>query len=67
MDTFNEKLKQLRQETAQSQQYVANAVGITRSAYANYEQGLREPDLATLKKLCIYFGVSADYLLGIDN
>ena len=60
-------LKELRITNGLSQQKTADALGITRSAYSNYEQGIREPDLETLKKLCALFKVSADYLLGISN
>lgn len=64
---INEKLKICRNEFNLSQKEVADAIGVTRSAYSNYEQGLREPDLETLKKICIFFDVSADYLIGIKN
>ena len=67
MENLNLKLIELRAGLGLSQQQIADAVGITRSAYSNYEQGLREPDLKTLKKICITFDVSADYLLGIKD
>lgn len=66
MEKFSERLKELRHLNGLSQQDVANSVGITRSAYANYEQGTREPDLFTLKKLCLLFEISADFLLNIN-
>ena len=46
---------------------VANAIGVTLSAYSNYEQGLREPSYDTLKNICKYYDVSADYLLGLED
>ncbi len=64
---FNEKLKEARKLIGVSQKDVATAIGIERTTYSNYEQGIREPDLATLTKLCIFFNVSADYLLGITD
>lgn len=57
-------LKNLRKEKGESQLTVAEAIGLTRSAYCNYENGLREPDFVTLQKLSEYFGVSIDYILG---
>ena len=33
-------------------------------AYNHYEWGDREPSLDVLKKLCDFFDVSADYLIG---
>ena len=64
---LKELLKELRIANGLSQQQVAKEIGITRSAYSNYEQGIREPDLATVKKLCVVLQVSADYLLGIEK
>ena len=67
MNLLIEKIKELRIENGLSQQKVAETIGVTRSAYSNYEQGLREPDLNTLKKICLLLNVSSDYLLGIEN
>lgn len=64
---MNEKLKLLRKEMGVSQKVVAKAIGITLSAYSNYEQGLREPSNEILVKLCKYFNVTADYLLGLED
>lgn len=64
---MNEKLKQLRKEKNVTQKMVAKSLGITLSAYSNYEQGIREPSIEILKKICRYYDVSADYLLGITE
>ena len=48
-----------------SQKVVSSALGLTRNAFTNYENGIREPSLETLKKICVYFDVSSDYLLGL--
>ena len=61
---FAEKLKRIRLKMNLTQKDVAEILGITRTAYANYEQGLREPDLLTLWKIADFFDVSVDYLLG---
>ncbi len=60
-------LRNLRKEIRASQADVASAIGLTRSAYSNYENGLREPDHATLQKLSEFFGVSIDYILGATD
>lgn len=67
MDKLAEKLKELRLEKGLSQKEVSTALGLTRSAFTNYENGYREPSLETLKKICQFFDVSADYLLGLKN
>lgn len=64
---MNTKLKLLRKEKNVSQREVSKALGITMSAYSNYEQGIRQPSLEILIKICKYFEVSADYLLGLSD
>ena len=46
---------------------VAEVVQLTRNAIANYEANIREPSLETLKEFCVFFEVSADYLLGLKE
>ncbi|MCX4384855.1 MAG: helix-turn-helix transcriptional regulator [Clostridia bacterium] len=58
------RLKELRIEKGLRLIDVANAVGLTLMAISNYEQGIREPSIAILIKLCDFFEVSADYLIG---
>lgn len=64
---MNKKLKELRQEKGVSQKEVASAIGVTLSAYSNYEQGIREPSYEILVNICKYYGVSSDYLLGLED
>ena len=67
MEKLSEKLKELRLEKGLSQKEVSTALGLTRNAFTNYENGYREPSLETLKTICQLFDVSADYLLGLKN
>lgn len=64
---MNKKLKELRQEKGVSQKEVASAIGVTLSAYSNYEQGIREPSYEILINICKYYGVTSDYLLGLED
>lgn len=64
---MKEKLRLLRKEKGVSQKIVASVIGVTLSAYSNYEQGLREPSNEILVKLCKYFNVTSDYLLGLED
>ncbi len=61
------QFKALRQGKGLTQQNIADLLGITRGAYANIENGKREPDFAALFALADYFKVSIDYLLGRDD
>ena len=67
MEKLDEKLKELRIEKGLSQREVSSALGMTRNAFTNYENGYREPSLDNLKKICQFFDVSADYLLGLKD
>lgn len=60
------KLKLLRQEKGVSQREVAHAIGVSVSAYANYEQGIREPSIEIIKKICKYYEKSSDFILGLE-
>ena len=45
----------------------ANDLNIAPSTIGGYVQGVSEPDFETLKRIALYFNVSADYLLGIQE
>ena len=64
---MNEKLRQLRIEKGLTLKEVSAELGISLMAYAHYEHGDREPSIETLKKLCLFYSVSADYLIGISD
>lgn len=57
-------LKELRAAKGYTQVEVAEMLGVTQQAYANYERGVREADYASLLQLAEIFNVSVDYLLG---
>ena len=62
--TFDQRLRELRAEKGVTQKEVALFLGLTTKAYCFYELGKREPSIGTLIKLCDYYNVSADFLIG---
>lgn len=46
-----------------TQAELANALELPRVSITRYENGTREPDYSTLKKIADYFGVTTEYLL----
>lgn len=62
-----ERLKELRTAKHLTQEDIANFLGITRPAYTAYESGKRQPDDNTKMRLAAYYGVTVDYLLGVNN
>ncbi len=63
---FNEKLKALRALREMTQDDVAEKMHVTRQSVSKWEQGINEPNLDTIKKLCHIFDVSIDELID-DN
>lgn len=57
----------LRGTTGKTQDQVADACGISKVALARYETGTRKPRIEIASRLAEYYGVSVDYLLGLDD
>ena len=64
---YYERLKELREDNDLTQDDLAKALGISRQYYSNYERGLTEFPLRHLSTLCKFYGVSADYILGLPK
>ncbi|MCL2843505.1 MAG: helix-turn-helix domain-containing protein [Oscillospiraceae bacterium] len=61
---FHEILSQLRKKKKVSQRKVAADLYISQALLSHYENGIREPGLDFVCRVCAYYGVTADYLLG---
>ena len=64
MTIFQERLKELRIEKNASQKELAQIIGTTNSSICDWERGRTQPGLAEIIKLCEFFQISTDYLLG---
>lgn len=64
--TIGENLKKIREISGFTQEQVAQFIGIERSAYSNYEGGIREVPYSVLEKISDLFGCEP-YLLFEDN
>lgn len=62
---FADRLRQARKETNLTQAQLAEKIGMTQGGYTNYENSIREPSIATLKKLARILNKSTDWLLGL--
>lgn len=67
MKNYNEILKELREDRDLKQSDVALMLNTERSYYGKYERGLRPLPIEHLKKLCLFYGVSTDYILGLPE
>jgi len=57
------RIKQLRQERGLSQRALAEQLGISQQSINKYENHNIEPEIAMLRQLADFFGVSIDYLV----
>jgi len=64
--SIESKLKRLREEKKWSKAETARRLGISGSAYSNYEYGNREPKKEFLKKIALLFEVPIGYLIDDD-
>ena len=61
---FSERLRELRKEQGETQQQVADGLGVPRQHYHKFEAGENLPSLERFIALADHFGVSLDYLAG---
>jgi transcriptional regulator with XRE-family HTH domain len=61
---FSNILYLLRSECRYSQRKVAGDLGVSQALLSHYENGIREPKLDFVIRVCGYYNVSADYILG---
>lgn len=67
MVDFGNKLRKLRKERSWTQEELANMLGITKSVVSAYETSLRYPSYDILIRITQIFGVTSDYMLGIEK
>lgn len=66
METY-EIIRGLREDRDITQQQMADMLKIGRTMYRRYETGETEIPIRHLKTICLFFGVSSDYLLGLPE
>lgn len=60
-------INELRIEKNISQQQLASKIGVSRRAITFWESGINEPKATYIARLSKFFGVTSDYLLGLEN
>ena len=67
MNSFAERLKELREENGLSQRTLAKELGVSQAAIARWENQLQTPNIDIAIIVAKYFKVSTDYLLGLEK
>ena len=65
--SLSDKIKLLRENSGLTQAGIARQLGISRSGVNAWEMGLSVPSTQYIVELAKTFGVSTDFLLGINN
>ncbi len=64
---YTTKIKNLRIDHDKTQADIAKILGTTKNQVGKYERGEQDMNIRHLVTLCQYYGVSADYILGLPE
>jgi len=67
MERYVDYLRGLREDNDLTQEDIAKILGTSQTMYARYERGANELPMRHFIKLCMYYKVSADSVLGLDK
>jgi len=67
MEILSERLKELRLDSGIKQIELAAALSVNQRTISNWENNVNEPTAETIVKIAKYFGVTTDYLLGLED
>ena len=66
-ELFPKRLRALREKRHMKRCVLAELCGMNKSMISRYERGEMEPKATALAALADFFGVTTDYLLGMDK
>lgn len=67
MEKFCSRLKELRQEHNLSVLALSKILTVSHSTILRWERGEITPSIEYLFKICQHFGISADYMIGLED
>lgn len=62
-----QRIRDLREDNDLTQKQVADILNISQSTYSRYESGFLDIPSSVLIDLSEYYGVTTDYILGLDR
>lgn len=65
--TYNERIREIREDNSLTQQKVADLLNIGQRTYADYESGKTRIPIDNIMKLARFYNVSMDYITGASN
>ncbi len=67
MKVYYERIRELREDSDKTQQFVADYLGVAQRTYSDYESGKTRIPVERLIKLASLYNVSMDYISGTSN
>ena len=64
---YRKRMRNLREDRDLTQRGVAEVINKSQQGYSHIEDGRAELKIDDLIKLCRFYGVSADYFIGISE
>lgn len=64
---YYERFRGLREDKDKTQTEIATMLGIKQNYYSLQERGLKPFQIDQIIQLCLYYQVSADYILGLPK
>ena len=64
---YTQRMKDLREDEKINQKEIARAINIDQRTYSRYELGINKMPIDLLIKLCKFYNVSPEYILGFTN
>lgn len=64
---FGYRLRELRKGKNLTQSQVARRLNLSKTTISGYENNIKTPSLEVLIQLALLFGVTSDYILGLDD
>ncbi len=64
---YRQRLRNLREDNDYTQEFIGKLLNKSQQGYNHIEAGRAELKIEDLKLLCDFYGVSADYIIGITD
>ena len=64
---YRTRMRNLREDHDLTQREIAKIINKSQQGYSHIEDGRAELKIEDLIKLCKFYGVSADYFIGMDE
>ena len=64
---YRKRMRNLREDRDLTQREIALIINKSQQGYSHIEEGRAELKIEDMIKLCLYYGVTADYFVGLSD